>query len=73
MVYSFNWNPRPSDVSNSNGDNSSNNSSRNSKNNSKTVQAATAQYIKAKYGMTPAEFVKMIIKEQTSQEDMCPQ
>jgi len=36
--------------------------------NTKAAEAVTIQYIKAKYGTTPAEFAKKIIKEQTSQE-----
>ena len=36
--------------------------------NKKTTEAVTAQYIKAKYGTTPAEFAKMLVKKQPSQE-----
>ena len=70
MVYSFNWNPKPNGICNNNNDNNSNNNISNNKNNSKTAEAATLQYIKAKYGMTPAEFVKMIIKKQEQQENI---
>ena len=36
--------------------------------NKKTTEAVTAQYIKAKYGITPVEFAKMLVKKQPPQE-----
>jgi len=40
--------------------------------NKKTTEAITTQYIKAKYGTTPAEFAKMLIKKQPPQEKHLP-
>ena len=36
--------------------------------NPKTAETVATQYIKAKYGVTPAEFARQIIAEQTPQE-----
>ncbi|MCL1882929.1 MAG: hypothetical protein FWF81_04155 [Defluviitaleaceae bacterium] len=38
--------------------------------NTKTAEAVARQYIKAKYGLTPAEFAKKIITEQAPQEKL---
>ena len=43
-----------------------------SKDNTKVAEAAATQYIKAKYGTTPAEFAKMVIKRQEVQGDEPP-
>ena len=34
----------------------------------KNTEAIAVQYIKARYGVTPTEFAKMVIKKQASQE-----
>jgi hypothetical protein len=39
------------------------------KGNNTTTEVATAQYIKAKYGTTPVEFAKMIIKKQQARQE----
>jgi len=40
--------------------------------NRKTAEAVATQYIKAKYGVPPAEFARRIIAEQNSQESATP-
>ena len=49
MTYSFTWNTQPK-VDNEK---------------QKITKADATQYIKARYGISPTEFAKMIIKEQT--------
>ena len=42
------------------------------KGNNKTAEAVATQYIKAKYGTTPAEFARMAIRRQEIKADEPP-